>query len=118
MQVATAMHADFLRQASKGVILKALRAAHFLDFLPSPSGLCPVSQEDALLWPAGGHRVDASWSASKTEWMEPVEDEEGRTVFKPQLTDWTRLNELREAQAGQKAKTAAAAEKEPEQHQP
>ena len=118
LQVATAMHADFQLQASKGVIVKALRAAHFLDFLPSPSGLCQVSQEDALLWPAGGHRIDADWSGPKSDWMQPVEDEAGRNFFKPLPTDWTKLNELRKEQAGKKSKTEAAAALEPDQHQP
>ena len=99
MQVALAMHADFKQRGESGAIIKALRAAHFLDFLPGEHGLQPVSPEEDALYPAGGHRVDPIWSAPKTEWMQPVE---GRPAFQPLPCDWSALNQLRQRLEGQK----------------
>ena len=70
MHVATAVHADFKHQAEKGAMVKGLRQAHFLDYLPTPDGLVPVSQEEANDMPAGSHRLDPTWTEPKADWME------------------------------------------------
>ena len=101
LQVALAMHADFKQRGESGAIIKALRAAHFLDFLPGEHGLQPVSPEEAALYPAGGHRVDPIWSAPKTGWMQPLE---GRPAFQPLPCDWSALNQLRKQQEGKKGR--------------
>ena len=97
LQVALSMHADMRKR--EGKIVPALRAAHFLDFLPSSEGLVPVSPEEASIWPAGGHRVDPLWSEDKTGWMQPLE---GSAAFQPLPCDWSDLNRLRREQEGLK----------------
>ena len=91
------MQADMRKR--EGKIVPALRAAHFLDFLPSSEGLVPVSPEEASIWPAGGHRVDPLWSEDKTGWMQPLE---GSAAFQPLPCDWSDLNRLRREQEGLK----------------
>ena len=97
LQVALSMHHSFRK--NEGQIVKALRAAHFLDFLPGSEGLVPVSEEEANLVPAGGHRVDPAWSEPKTAWMQPLGD---RAAFQPLPCDWSALNQLRHEQEVQK----------------
>ena len=99
MQVATAMHANFKQQEEKGAIVKALRQAHFLDYLPTKDGLVPVSQEEATDMPAGSHRLDPTWTEPKADWMETKVLQDGRGVKRPRPCDWSRLNKLRKAQA-------------------
>ena len=104
------MHADFVRQARRGAIVKALRAAHFLDYLPTDQGLVKVEGEEANLWPAGGHRVDPSWAAAKEGWMQPLEVKKGslagQVAWKPLPCDWSRLNTLRKMEAASKEQAA------------
>ena len=107
-QVALAMHAEMRKR--EGQIVKALRAAHFLDFLPGSEGLVQVSPEEANLWPAGGHRVDAAWSDPKAGWMQPLED---RAAFQPLPCDWSALNQLRQEQEGVKKGQPADSESLP-----
>ena len=95
VQIACDMHADFVKRAKGGAVVKALRAAHFLDWLPGEGGLVKVNDQDSLLFPAGGHRVDPSWSEPKEAWMQPVLNQAGETVAKPLPCDWSKLNKLR-----------------------
>ena len=116
MQVACAMHADMVKRAKGGAVVQALRAAHFLDWLPGEGGLVKVSQKDSLLWPAGGHRIDPLWSEPKEAWMEPVLNKAGQTVAKPLPCDWRKLNSLR--RHNEKRKKKAAEEPQPGAEEP
>ena len=101
------MHADFVRQARRGAIVKALRAAHFLDYLPTDQGLVKVEGEEANLWPAGGHRVDPSWAAAKEGWMQQLGLLDNlHCLWKPLPCDWSRLNTLRKMEAASKEQAA------------
>ena len=64
--------------------------------------------------------MDPSWTDSKAAWMEAVLDEEGRALCKPLPCDWSRLNQLRQAQSEQnsQAQKKAEASLEPAQPQP
>ena len=114
LQVATAMHADMEQRAKDGALVKAVRAAHFLDYLPCPSGLLPVTTAEAPMLPAGSHRLEPSWTASKNSWMLPGPVYQGEVTFKPQPTDWSRLNKLRKELHGKKRKAEALEEEEAE----
>ena len=107
MQIACAMHADFVKRSEGGAVVKALRSAHFLDWLPGDGGLVKVSEEDSLLWPAGGSRVDPSWTETKEAWMQPVVNQAGERVPKPFPTDWSVLNNLRSEQENKKKREAS-----------
>ena len=62
-----------------------------------------VSDQESFLFPAGGHRIDPSWSAPKEAWMQPALNQARETVAKPLPCDWSKLNKLRkEAEAKQK----------------
>ena len=113
MQVATAMHSDMSQRAG-GALVKAMRAAHFLDFLPCPAGLVPVATAEAQMLPAGSHRLEPSWAASKNSWLLPGPVYQGEPTFKPQPPDWTRLNKLRKDQQSKKRKEEALEDEDAE----
>ena len=57
MPIALTMNEDMVKRAEGGAIVKALRKARYLDFLPAPGGLKPVSPEEDFLFPADSHRA-------------------------------------------------------------
>eukprot|EP00974_Lingulodinium_polyedra_P011755 1134777-Lingulodinium_polyedra.AAC.1 len=54
-----------VKRAAGGAVVKAPRAAHFLDWVPGKQGFQPFPELWADRWPATSHRIPVAWAEGK-----------------------------------------------------